>query len=519
MVLATKQDSNATGLRIAEEASLGVLPGTPVWYPAEPNSYNNFGGQIKTTARTPINASRQRQKGVTVDLDASGGFNADMTQESFQRLMQGFFFADFREKYDSAAINDLTPVTDISADGTLHQYDSAAFGLAGKVLVNSLIFVDGFATAANNGLKVVASVTADTGIAVTDTGLVDEAAAATARIRVVGYQFASGTVDIVAGANPKISRSSGVVDLTTLGLMPGEWVWVGGDAAAEKWTTTANNGWARVLSVSASAITFDKTTSVMVNETGTGKTINVFFATRVVKNESDPTLIKRRSYQLERSLGTPDLAQLSQIQGEYLVGSVPNEITFNFQTADKATADLSFVSTDHETVTGAVGLKAGTRPTLVKSDSFNTTSNVSRLKMSVIDAATSAPSALFAYVTDFKLTINNNVSPDKAVGVLGAFDVTVGDFAVSGTTTAYFADVAAVQAVRDNSDVTFDFALVKANKGVVFDVPLIALGDARANVVKDKAIELPINIDAAADAVFNHTLLMQFHDYLPDLAA
>ena len=103
MTLVKKQDSNSTGLRYCQEASLGVLPATAdqVWYPAEPNSYSDFGGQIKTVARNPINASRQNQKGVTVDLDASGGWNSDLTKTNLLRLLRGFMFADMREPFDT----------------------------------------------------------------------------------------------------------------------------------------------------------------------------------------------------------------------------------------------------------------------------------------------------------------------------------------------------------------------------------------------------------------------------------
>jgi hypothetical protein len=121
-----------------------------------------------------------------------------------------------------------------------------------------------------------------------------------------------------------------------------------------------------------------------------------------------------------------------------------------------------------------------------------------------------------------KLTVNNNVSPDKAIGVLGAFDASVGDFEVGGEVTAYFSDVAAIAAVRANSDVTLDIILARANTGVVVDLPLVALGDGRLSIEKDKAVTLPLSLEAATGAkvlsTMDHTLLMVFFDYLPTAA-
>ena len=96
----------------------------------------------------------------------------------------------------------------------------------------------------------------------------DESSNPNIRIQVVGYEFASGTAGIVAAANPTLHRESGAVDFTTLGLVPGQWVYLGGDSAGLAFANAANNGYARVRAVTATDITFDKTTSLMVNDLG-----------------------------------------------------------------------------------------------------------------------------------------------------------------------------------------------------------------------------------------------------------
>jgi hypothetical protein len=142
--------------------------------------------------------------------------------------------------------------------------------------------------------------------------------------------------------------------------------------------------------------------------------------------------------------------------------------------------------------------------------------------MATVSNTNEAPTPLFAFITEASIAINNNLSPNKAVGVLGAFDVTAGTFSVSGSITAYFGNVSAVQAVRSNADITLDMAMVKDNTGLIIDIPLVSLGDGRLNVEQDQPITLPLSMDAAtAEDIapgMDHTALLTFFGYLPDAA-
>lgn len=484
-----KIDSNITGLRYAEEVqgSLGVLPGSPVWKPLEPNSYGEFGPQVSTVARNPITPSRQRKKGVVTDLDATAGFQSDFVQESLYDLMQGFFFADWREKQNNAPSGvSGTAYTVASGQGSLYE-------------AGNLIWAEGFATSGNNGLKPVTSVTSTT---VVCSGLTIEGSPpAGAKITKVGVQGASGDITVTVTGTVAVLGST-TLDFTTLDLIPGEWLFIGGDSAASQFATAANNGFARIKTITANAITLDRQPATMVTDNGSGKTIQLFFG-HVIKNESDPALIKMRSYQMERSLGSAGY--------EYVLGCVANTMEIKITTADKVTVDLGFVGIDGETAPSA---KSGTRPDVPEQDAFNSSSDFSRLRMLNEDTA----ATLFTFLTELNVSIDNGVTPSKSIGTLGAFDVTAGDFVAAGSVTAYFSSTEAIAAVRANHDISLDFAMVKSNSGWLFDIPLITLGDGRAQVEKDTEIKLPLTMEGAEHPTLHHTMLAQSFTYLPTAA-
>ncbi|QDH84239.1 hypothetical protein Axy14_017 [Achromobacter phage vB_AxyS_19-32_Axy14] len=433
-----KIDSNIVGVRIAEEECLKQLPqpaADVVWNPLEPNGYQDFGVQVVTTARNPINPSRQRQKGIVTDREASVGFGLDFVLDEQQRLLPGFMFAK--------------PTAEPAAPVAL-------------------------------------STTAVT--------------------------LANGMMKLTATAIPTMVGK----------LRPGDWVFLGGDGV-RKFTKTGNNGFKRIRSIDGTlaaptGFTFDKGIESAEAETFAGP-VDMFIPS-TLRNETGQGIV-RTSYQFERTLGSLD--GLDPPQAEYVTGAVPSTYALNMPTADKMTTDLTFMACDGELRTQADGLKPGTRPALPDSDAFNTSTDLKRVVMSRVHTGTTAPAPLFGFLLESTLNINNNLSGNKALGVVGNFDITAGTFEVSISATAYFSDVEAIRAVQENADITLDYLLMKGNSAVVFDMPMLSLGDGRPNVELDQPITLPLTGDAASGkklgAAFDYTLGICFFTKLPALAA
>jgi hypothetical protein len=78
--------------------------------------------------------------------------------------------------------------------------------------------------------------------------------------------------------------------------------------------------------------------------------------------------------------------------------------------------------------------------------------------------------------------------------------------------------VASINAVRNNADVSIDFALAKNNQGILFDLCLLTLQTKGLDVKINEPIMLPIDMTFGADRNFNHTVLTEFFSYLPNVA-
>lgn len=499
-----KIDSNIVGLSILEEECLGKMPeeAQRVWYVHEPNSFSDLGATLDTVARTPISQSRQNKKGTVTGMSVSGGFNTDVTQDNLADLFQGLFFADRRSK---ARFSKITQIKTNAYTGTAMT----------RAKVNDLILAKGFKNEVNNGLKLVINST-DTSITVKNlvdsTGTADEEKGS---LQIVGHQFEKNDAKFKV-ANGIYSLETINKNLTDLGLIEGEWIFIGGDDTATKFATI-EPCFARIKSVEHNKIVFGDGTypELSANDDGSNKTIQIFIGT-VIKNESEPALIKRRSYTIERTLGKDTVANIEQ--AEYIHGAVFGQFSLNVNQGEMLKGDLSFIATDNQQKVGTPlsFVTTSKRVPALGQEGINTTLDIKAMRLSLKNKS-SRSKPLFAYLTELSLEFNNNLTENKAIGVFGAIDVSAGNFEVKGSSTAYFTNVQAVQAVRQNADVGLFTIFAKANAGFMFDIPLVGLGGGQVKVEKDNPITLSLEANGAENEFGYTAMYVNFH-YLPTSA-
>lgn len=496
-----QQSGNLTGLYEAEEATPGVLPANPVWQEREPNSYSDFGGAFEMTRRRPIRADRQNVKGDVSDNNPTSGYTEDLTPLNMRDKIQGFLFADAREKPSTNPING-TRAAITRVDAATKQYRAAA-GMD-RFKVGHIVLPVGFYSPANNVVTVVTAVAA--GVLTVSGAVADDAApAATAMLEAVGFRYAQGAAALTLPVGRALlTVPAGVL---THGLTPGEWIAVVG--------FTKGPFYGRVSNFSDTTIEFDKTTGAPEADDGANDTISLYFGT-VVRNEDDPTLIRSRSYTHERQYVMGD----GSISSVGVQGAECNQLTITVPTpgADaKVTCDITHIarSSFERDVGEPKATATGTVVAALNEPCFKPGLDVYRHKLAVIDETTLNPTALVAYSSEASVVINNNLAGNKAIETFGNAGVNVGDFDVSGSITAYWTSIQATRKVRQGVDCTWDLLLTKANKAVIFDIASLGLGNARDTVEPNTPIRVPIDT-GAGKGKFGYTLLTTFLRYVPD---
>lgn len=438
-------DSNRLRLTYIPEETLGVTPATPSMRQSRVTG-ESLSWNLQFTQSEELRDDRNTTDTVATAANNSGGANFEWSfpedNTFLSDMIEGALFNDWANMpvlaNDGTADAVITGVTD--SDDT---YTVAAGGAAFKT--GHLVRATGFGQTANNQIFRVASSTATTVVGSSLT-LADEAApAADARLKVVGFQGASG--DITATLT---GLASTTLDFTTLGLTVGQWVKIGGTAVGDKFATAAVNAWARITAIAATALTLDNLPTGWAVDAGTGKSVKVWVGDRITNG------VTKKSYTFERGF-------MGQATPSYVAhaGCVIGTLTASASAQAIMTGTMEVMGTVATVGTTSLDDSPVAAPTHAVMNAVN---NVGRIAEggSVITGN---------YIMALELNINNNLRENYAVGQLGMIDVGAGSCDVTGTINSYYKTLAIYNKVLNATETSLNWRVDKDSKALVFDVP------------------------------------------------
>lgn len=468
--------SNRTRVALVREATFGTLPAS-----ARMRTERITGESLKYSPKfvnsNELRADRMAADPIKVNEETSGNVNFEFSypeaSTALSERLVSLFWSDWANTptFD----NDGTADSVITDAGTTTDTYVVASGGA-SVKAGHLVRATGFTNSANNQIFKAASSSATT---IVGSGLsltAETAPPGTAKLKVVGFQGASG--DVTATSTGLGATS---LDFTTLGLVVGQWVKIGGSAAGDKFGTAALNDWARVTAIAASALTLDNLPSGWTTDSGTGKTIKVWFGDQI-KNGTT-----RFSHSTERAF-------LGQNTPTYVLhkGLIAN------------TLDLTIGS--EQVITGAFGFMGltssqGTSENGASYDAATTNAvmagSVNVGKIAEDGSALTSPN----WAKSLALKINNNVYLVNAVDSIGAVDIQPGDFDVSGTMDTYFGDNSLYAKLLAGTVSAINSRVAKNSEAVILQIPRVTFSDGSPNAGgKNQDVMLTLAFSASLDS-------------------
>lgn len=495
--------AESAGILIAPETigSLGTPP-TTGWRPLEPDQdqIHDFYRNIKTVAASPISPERQMRKPVIADADAEPKLTQDLTSDLLNILGEGMFLA-------KAAHNGGTGVSYFVPTARTTSAYTVASG--GALPQGSLVFARGWTNAANNGLFVVGagavagSVPVSGGVAETPSGYL-------ATLEVAGFRGASGDIGLDVNGN----LTSTVLDFTTLGMVAGQDLYVGGvPGSAFAFATAGYSGVAEIVTVAPTLVTLKKRAwTVAAADAGAGKTIDLYF-TRLYRNVStaNATFYQEQPYAMELTLsgiGGGGANQYVYAQGMYV-----KNWKINAPLSQLVKCELGFVGTDVTDPTTSRVTGPSSAPVTLAVDRFTTASATAIPYVQFIDAATEA--SIASDVQSWSLTYDNGVTAQKQQGKIGAKRLIVGKLNVSLDAEIVVVADSAIKACTANTTLSFGALLRNTNGGVFISVPALVFTGAVPKFPANGVVMISPKGGAFIDPVLRDTVRFSYFAYLP----
>lgn len=484
-------DAVRTQIGIVEEVTIGTTPTSPAFETLRV-TVPNLTTAKQSKVSNELRADRQITDRITVGFQAGGDIGQEVSYGAADSLIRGamqseWAWAPVRDNAGTADSN----ITDVTTTDVVIVATNSTQYRSGVFAVGHLVRTSGFTNSGNNALR---RAGAGTGALVIKlaSGTAESAPPAAARAKAVGFEGASG--DITATST---GLGSTALDLTTLGLVAGMWLWIGGPSAGTTFATAACRGWARISSasgaISATGVVCDVLPTGWATDAGSSKTIRVYFGDYIRNGTT------RRSYTVEQQF-----QDLTVPTYEYYKGMVPTIIEFDVKSQDILTGKTTFMGMtvadpSSSRVAGATDVAAPTN------DVMNSSDNVGSVLVNGAELTGN-------YVTSLNLSLDNAGRRNTSIGSRFSRNIKSGRASVMGKVEMYYDDATVLTYIRNSTAVGFFFPISDptATKALLFDMPRVKFGDGSPTVPGIETDRmLPTDFQALRHPTFGYTIQIQ----------
>ena len=501
--------TEVTTLQAGVEATNGTIATVYRELQFEPDGLTGMNPANKYESRSPVSSTRMNEEPLIIDRDVAISMKHDLTKDLIDHFSSSWFHSAAKFPGGTGVgrwINATGHGNQVTALTSSAVTVDAGGALPAGVIVN----LRGFSKNAD-GIRVVDVGSTATSIPIVG-GLTAEATPPTgAMVEVCGFQGASGDIKVtVAGGVTTIGSTA--LDFTTLGIEPLSDGWLGGGTAtapgAFGFATAGVRGFFRVLTVAANAITVDDTDQAWVSDTGTGKTIQVFFGPwlrNVISNTADDL---RESHSLELAL--PGIGSGDVDSYLYATGCGVDSVEIDASLTKRIQTTTKFVGFNvTNTTTRTAGADTGLAVQHV--NALATANQIRRLRATKVSDGT----VVLDDIQSWKLTLGQSIKPHKKQGTLGNADLIFGKFSAVLTPDASIDSDALWTSIVNDDTLAFTAACSNADCAVLFRLPACKSGAADPKLSQGSAVTVSPSFMTFRDPTYNYVASMTQFPYLP----
>lgn len=485
-------ETNRVRLSGVRETILGTTPASPRMR-AMRFTGESLAFQPQSVTSEDIRDDRMLPDPVLVGRTNQGGINFEMIYPAPNTLLSTFL--------ESAFGNNFVQTPERDNDGTADSVITDIGTTANTVVVTTgpgyvvghLVRHTGFAVAGNNGLFAVTTGGATSYVSAGASFTAETAPPAAARSKVVGLQGTSG--DITATAT---GLASTTLNFANIGLVPGQWIKIGGTGAAFQFNAAVLNTYARVTAVAANALTLDNLPPGWTTDAGTGKTIRVFFGDRLRNGTAEIGTSIERSF-------------LGQTTPTHIIqrGMVAGSLSLSFPSQQRITGSFAFMGMDGAQGTTANGASYDAAPDLAQFPVLAGSANVGR----VAEAGAQIVAPNWARQID--LTINNNLRMINAVDSIAAVDVASGSQEVTLRLNCYFGDASLYAKILAMTPTSLNWRVVRGTQALVFSAPRVTPMGGNPNAgARNADVMIEMALQASRDTLLGAQIGLDRFEYV-----